>query len=151
MTYVRRAMPDDLPEILVLARAFHAESPVHRDHAFNEGKVTAMLEAAMFDPDWLAIIALQDDAIVGMVLMFATEMFYSDAREAGDLTFYVAPDQRNGFVALRMLAKVREWAKNAQVVRVSITPNTGINHHAAHKFFTRAGFMPSSTTLTLTL
>jgi RimJ/RimL family protein N-acetyltransferase len=151
MSFVRRVTSEDLPRILELARQFHAESPYHRDFAMNEAKVVAMIERAMFDPAWYAAVVVDGEAIVGMALIFSTDMFYSDAREAGDLTFYIVPEYRNGFAALRLLTAVTEWAKMLEVARLHINPNTGINHEAAARLFERAGFARTAETWTLEL
>ena len=148
---VRRASPDDLPIILPLARAFHAESPANRDFPFNDAKVRALIENACFDPNWCALIATDGDELIGFALFFAGEMYFSDAREAADLAFYVASERRGGRAALLLLDAVIKWGKIAQVARINIAPNTGINHEVAGRFFEKFGFRGESKVYSLRL
>lgn len=136
-----RVTPADLPEVLDMARAFWAESPTHRQLAYNDAKVVNLVAAAMEDPDWLAIIVRgSDGALSGMALFYALPAYFSDDLELADLAFYVAPGRRGGLTAAALLRAVAEFGREKQVKRVTIGINTGINHEQALRFFAKAGF-----------
>ncbi len=149
--HVRRASVLDLPEILPLARAFHAESPYHREFAFDDDKVEQLITAASTDPAWCALVVADDDGIFGLALFFAAEMFFSRALEAADLTFYVAPAKRGTRAAFRLMQQVREWAEMRGCAKLSVAPNTGINHDATARFLEKLGFQQRAFVFTLAL
>lgn len=151
MTHVRRAMVEDLDAILPLARRFHSESEFHRAYRFDDAKVEALVRFAMDSTDWLALVALNSDAIVGFSLFLATEMYFSREMEASDLAFYVDPTQRGSRAAFVMLEALEKWARRARCRRISIAPNTGINHDAAGRFLQRFGYKCRAQVWTLEL
>jgi GNAT superfamily N-acetyltransferase len=141
VTYTRRAVEADLDALLPLCAAFHAESPVHRDLAFDARKVAELIAMATASADWLAEVACDDDgAIVGMLLLYCMEPFYSRELTVGDLTFWVDPQARGGRAAMLLMKDALAWAamKGASVVQLGIT--TGINEDAAARFFSKYGF-----------
>lgn len=138
--YTRRAVAADIEALLPLCRAFHAESPVHRAYAFDDDKVRRLLAATIEDLAWLAMIALDDDEIVGMLLLYCMEMFFSAATEVGDLTFWVRPDKRGGRAAMYLMKAALAWSieKGASKIQLGIT--TGINEDQARRFYAKYGF-----------
>lgn len=138
--YVRRYVAADWERVLEVARVFHAESPLHSPHPFDEARVHALLEAAMGSPDWLAALAIDGDEIVGIMLVFRMQMFFSSAYEVGDLAFYVRPDARGGRAARKMLGYAELWAsaKETAVMRFGIM--TGIRAEQSQRFFEKLGY-----------
>lgn len=140
MTHVRRVVAADIPDIVTMARAFHAESPIHRNLRFNATKVRQLVDAARQDDDWLVIAAFNDDdTMIGMAMVFALPAFFSDDYEMGDLTVYVAPEARGTRAALLMVQEILRFggAKNVKMTRIGL--NTGINHDLAARFFAKLG------------
>lgn len=141
MTYVRRAIEADLDALLPLCRQFHAESPHHSRLRFSEARVAELILAALANPDWLALVACDDDGtIIGMGLFYFALAFFSDEGEVGDLTFWVAPEHRGGRAAVLMLKDLEGWVKLKRAKRLSIGVTTGINEAQAARFFARFGF-----------
>lgn len=140
MTRVRRAEVGDVAALLPLCRRFHAESPVHRGTSFDDAKVTSLICDAIDDPNWLALVALRDGAIVGMALFYCMAGFFTQEKDVGELTFYVTPEARGGRSAFLMLAEIGEWAKEQGAKRMRVGITTGINDDAAVRFYKRFGF-----------
>jgi len=141
MTYVRRAVAADLPDLLPLCRAFHLESPHHRMLSFSDARVEQLVMAAMSNDEWLAIVACNGDgALIGMGLFYCMEAFFSEEREIGDLTFWVHPAHRGGRAALMMMKELLAWYKAKGASRIQIGVTTGINDEPARAFFERFGF-----------
>lgn len=151
MSHVRRAMEEDMSEILVLARRFHAESPVHRALSFSEQKVSNLIRTAFEDPAWLPIVAVDDQGIIGIGLFWCLPEFYSEDRVAGDIVFYVAPDRRGSWAAIKMLDYVVEWARAAGALAYRMGIHTGINHDQAVRFFEKRGLKLTGFMMTLDL
>jgi GNAT superfamily N-acetyltransferase len=141
MIHVRRAVAGDVAALLPLCRQFHAESPVHSQLAFDDAKVERLIRNAIDELDWLAAVACDDEgAIVGMLLLYCLEGFFTREREVGDLTFWVAPEHRGGRAAWLMLSEAVKWGETKGASRIQIGITTGINHDQAERFFGKFGF-----------
>lgn len=140
---VRRVVARDLPDVVEMARAFHAESPNHRDMTFDEAKVLDLVDHAATGDQWLAIVARNDaDELVGMALMLAIEPYYSSDTEVVDLAFYVRPGSRNGRAAIGLMKEICSWAGAIGAKRLQMGIHTGINHDRALSFMLKCGFEP---------
>lgn len=140
MIYTRRAFVDDVAELMPLCRAFHQESPVHRQLAFDEAKVTTLLTNSLEHPDWLGMVAVNDDgAIVGMMLLFCIAPYYSSELQAGELCLWVKPEHRGGRSAWLLATEAKRWAelKGARKLQMGVT--TGINDDLAERFYRKMG------------
>lgn len=140
MIYTRRAVPRDLEQLLPLCRQFHAESPVHSKRVFEDARVEQLILDALVNDTWLAVVAVDEDEIVGMGLFYAFPTFFGPDIEVGDLTFYVTPDRRGSHAAVGILEEVCKWAELKGAAHLQIGLNTGIREAAALRFFTRFGF-----------
>jgi GNAT superfamily N-acetyltransferase len=146
--HVRRVVPGDIEALLPLCRQFHAESPVHRLYAFDEGTVRILLGATVADSNWLLAVAIDDDTIVGMMMLFCMSMFFSTAREIGDLTFWVRPERRGGRAAPLLMKEALRWAATMGAAKVQLGITTGINHNQVERFYRKAGFEQSGILMT---
>ncbi len=143
MMWTRRFVPADLNAVLAMAREFHAESPVHRPHPFDDEVVTHLLEAASQSPDWLALVAYCDDGPVGFALVTAQQMFFSRDRELLDLALYVTPSHRKTRAFLKLVLAIEHWGKSAGVVKATIGINTGIEHDRTLSAFLKLRYLPT--------
>lgn len=137
---VRRYVPPDWPAVLALARAFHAESPVHSPYPFDEPRVRLLIDTARQNPDWLPAVAIDEGGVVGMMLLAHMPMYFSPATEVIDLALYV-PKDRRGTRAAKMLMEFGErwgYALGAAVIRLGIT--TGIRDAAVERFYAKCEF-----------
>lgn len=152
MASVRRAELADMPDIIGMAMAFHSEAPAHNWLPFDAGHVHELVENAICNPDhWLPLIAEADDGLAGMALIVAMPTFFGPAMEASDLAFFVEPGRRGSRVALDMLALITNWAVERGCRRLTIAPNTGINHEQTVRFLGRCGFTPQGTVMVMRL
>jgi GNAT superfamily N-acetyltransferase len=145
---LRRAEAADLPDIIGMALLFHAESPVHGWLEFDPSRVRELVLAAIDDPDWLPLVVYADDELIGMAMMIAVSTFFGNDIEVCDLIFYVDHSRRGSKAALAMMAHIRAWAKQEKgALRLTITPNTGINQDQAVSFFEKCGMQRQGTVL----
>lgn len=151
MTYVRRVIAEDIGEILEMARAFHAESPVFCSMPFDAVKVQTLVGEAIRNPDWLALVAVGDHGLTGMSLVFIAPSYFSQALECMDLAYYVRPEARGTTAAIRMLQEITKWAIDSGACRLTIAPRTGIRDEQLNRFFTKAGLEYGGTMHTVAL
>ena len=56
-------------------------------------------------------VAESDGKIVGMYIAVITEYYFCYEKLAQDMLLYVHPDHRKGTIAIRLVKKAEEWAK----------------------------------------
>lgn len=145
MILVRRYTPADLERVLPQARAFHDESPVHRHHPFDPGKVAELLAGAQWQPDWLAVVA-EDEAgeLTGFALVTVQQPYYSSTTlQLLDLAIYVVPTRRGLRTFPALMSHILDWGAGLGAVEAAIGLNTGINDKAALSAFAKLGFSVS--------
>lgn len=105
----------DMPAVMEMCRALHAESPRYKDCNFDEQKIIAvvrrMLEGtATTDAIGGVFIAEKDGEVIGQLGAFITETYFGHDRIASDYTLYVKPQHRGGMAAVRLIKAFEEWA-----------------------------------------
>jgi GNAT superfamily N-acetyltransferase len=143
MIHTRRYVPSDWPAVIAMARAFHAESPVHRHMPFSDARVHATLDACRSAPDWLALLAEDDDGrLTGFALVTVQAPYFSDALELLELAIFVDPGRRGARTFLALMERIEGWAKDLGAVQGALGINTGIDHERAIRSFLHAGYVP---------
>lgn len=141
---IRRLEDRDIDEVLVMAKAMHAEAPEYRDMDFSEEKVRRMLRAMcgtlLVPASTCALVAEDGGKLIGMIGGFAVEHFFGHDKTASDYALYVRPEHRGGTAAVRLILQFEKWAI-AQGVR-TIVPGvtTGTNNEVASGLYARLGY-----------
>lgn len=144
MIHVRRYVPDDLGRVLPMAEAFHDESPVYRTKPFSAAKVADLLDMARQSPDWLAIIAEDDDGeLTGFILATVQGYFFCDETNLLDLSIFVTPTMRGHASFIKLMAYMESWAKSMGAIEANLGITTGINQEQALRSFVKLGYLPS--------
>lgn len=141
MANVREATAADIPALVELGRAMHAESPALRHAPYDEGKVSFALSQALAS----AVIYLHEDAeakLDGAFVGIVVERWFSRAKVAGDLALFVSPDRRGGLIAYRLLNAYVEWCqKNGFAPRdVQLGITTGVLLESTARLYEGLGF-----------
>lgn len=122
---IRAAHLGDLPDLVKMAGAMHAES-VYRDLPFLPVKVMVEFLGWMNDADGCFFVHVGSDGCVsGFIAGCVAEHFFSNARAAWDRIFYVQPDRRGGIVAHRLYEAFRAWARDRGALDVWPAVSTG--------------------------
>lgn len=137
MGTVRPAFAPDIPQLIALGRAMHAESPALRHAPYNAGKVGANIETAM--QIGLVLVHETDGVIDGGFVGIVVEYWFSTTKMLADLALYVHPGRRGSTAACRLLSAVLAWAK-ARALDVNISASTGIDPEQSGQFFEGMGF-----------
>lgn len=131
----------DLGAVLAMAQEFHAESPVYRNKPFSRFKVGSLLDNATEAPNWLPLIAEDDDGtLTGFALVTVETHFFCDVKQLLDLAIYVTPDRRGKLSFRKLMAYVEEWARAQGAEEASLGITTGINHDQALSAFQKLGY-----------
>lgn len=138
---IRNATHDDIPTMIALGEAMHAESRYAR-FPWNSEKVAALIAALIDSGDGLALVAEKDSEIVGGILAAIEDSFFGPARFACEYAVFVRADARGGMAAPRLLCAYAQWAheRGAALVQAGIT--TGVATESSARLYSTVGFQP---------
>jgi len=139
----RPATVDDLPRLVELARALHAELAPTRGGAIwaaREARVEpldASLAALLDDPDATVVVGTIDDVVIGFGIIVVEPLTTGD--RLGRITeLYVEDDARAVGVGETMTDALLAFAAERRCVGVDALALPG--HRAAKNFFEEQGF-----------
>ena len=123
MTMPREATIEDLPVLLALGEAMHAESPRYRRLSFDADRLEATLRQLIGQVNGFVRIAGDGGAVDGVMVAMVSPHWTSWDLVATDLALYVMPDARGGHVGARLVRAYLEWARErgATLVQAGVT------------------------------
>lgn len=138
---VRPATLDDLPPLIAMGSAMHAESGFQH-LKFNAKKTADYLVQALMGRHGLALfVAIDGDSRpVGAALVHAGAHWCSHDVVASDYAVYVMPEARQHGVAKALIDAYVVWAKAQGARHISIGSTTGVNTDQAGRLYQRMGF-----------
>ena len=100
----------DLEEMVKLGELMHKEGaysflPYSKSKIRELGKKFKVWD---YGNAWVAIV---DGKVIGMYVAFITEYFFCYEKIAQDFLLYIHPDHRKGTIAIRLVKKAEEWAR----------------------------------------
>lgn len=144
---VRRATAEDLPQYAVLARSFHAASPMHNVIPFDaEGYAQFYLRALEQSNVglWLAEI---DAEVVGIAGALLYPMYFSpDSLVAQELWWWLTPKSRGSGAGAKMFKQIEDWAKENGAAAVFMIALEDSRAKKMERLYARAGFRPMERT-----
>ena len=141
MAEIRQADELDLPRLMELGRAMHAEAPTFRGLDFDAAKVEATLRHAM--NQGLVLVHVDDEGrIDGGFVGVIVERWFSRSELFTDLALFVEPTRRGGFTACRLLRRVVAWCKERGLKPedVQLGVSTGVHAEETGRLFEKLGF-----------
>lgn len=138
---IRHATLVDIPELVELGRAMHAEAVALNHAPYVAEKVAQAMELAM--QTGLVLVHVNEaGAIDGGFAGVVRERWYSTNLMLVDLAFYVQGDRRGGLAAFRLLDAVLTWAQERGIDPrdVLLGSTTGIQPQRTGNFLRRMGF-----------
>lgn len=127
-------------EVLARAREMHAESIFHRDFPLNEKKLIEQLNAPRTLPHVYFKICVRGDEVMGGFFGIVSSMYFSDARVAKDLAWFVQRNARGSAAAVALLADFEEWAREQKVDHILIGQSTGVQMDETKALYERLGY-----------
>jgi GNAT superfamily N-acetyltransferase len=141
MSKIRFATQQDIPSLIGIGHIAHAESTQSR-FVFNPQRLTAQLEACLNPPNpkYCLLVAEREGQLIGAIWGYIDQHYFSDAKVATELMFFVHPDFRGSPVAFRLLLAYRKWAENRGAQEIMICMTTGNDIEKFDRFLKRCGF-----------
>lgn len=127
---IRRAISIDIPALVELGRAMHAESPTHSRLSFNPAKVAQLLASMISKPlTALVLVSETNDVIEGAALAHIEEHWFSNDLVAQEMAVYVVPEKRGTLRAARLVVGIDAWARamGARMLQAGCTTGVAVN------------------------
>lgn len=127
---IRRATSTDIPALVELGRAMHAESPTHGRLTFNASKVAQLLSVMLTKPlTALVLVSENENAIDGAALAHIEEYWFSEDLVAQEMAVYVKPEKRGTLRAARLVVGIDAWARamGARMLQAGCTTGVAVN------------------------
>lgn len=141
---VRPATIKDIPKMLELGRAMHAESRFSH-LPYSDDKIRALTNTVFTDDRYCAFVCEDNGVVFGMFVGFYTEFYFSSATRSCDLLLYVNKLKRSGSLAFfRLLRSYEQWAKDNNVDEIELGSSAGINDAAYVGALERIGYKTSA-------
>lgn len=139
---VRPAVEADIPVLIELGAALHAESPRFSRYAFSPVKVAGTALFAIAGGG--AFVAENNGKIIGVLAGFVAEQWFSTDRVVSDLTFYITPEQRKkGRAALMLIRAFEQWAVSQGAMDIVPGASTQIDPEGTRRFYEKLGYTTS--------
>lgn len=141
---IRNATTQDIPVLVKLGEAMHAESPRYRRMSWNPGKVCGLMDWCLANPDaGLLLVAERDGKVIGGFIGLCQPHYFSDDLMASDLALFVEPGKRGGLAAARLLQAFKVWARARGAVDIGAGVTTGVCDELAARLYRSVGFEPA--------
>lgn len=143
---VRPATEHDIPVLVEMSRALHAESPRFSKLTFSPEKVAWLIRSMVVGtlvtaPVGGALVAEKGGTIVGMIGGFIYSPCFSTDKVASDYTFYVRPEhRRKGRAAILLIRALEAWAVEQGAVEIVPGTATLIDAAGTVSFFAKLGY-----------
>lgn len=112
----------DLTQVIAMARALHQESPEHREMPFDEGHLAASLRA----PHIQGFVYEKGGELRGYCFGSIVRTLYGPGTICCDVSLYVRPQYRTGFIALKLIKRREAWGKTQGALRHQAAISTGL-------------------------
>ena len=126
MSTPRDATTADLPRLVELGRAMHAESPRFSKLRFSAPKLAEQLCGLIISPDGFLQVVERDGAIVGGLAGAISEHWCSPDKVAFDMALFINPDRRGGMAAAKLVDAFKTWAAENGAVHITLGISTGV-------------------------
>lgn len=135
---VEVATPEDAAEIAALGQLLHDTSS-YAGIPYRPAKVETLMRNLAAGAG-VVFVVRQDGAIAGGIAGAVSEHWFSDELHGYEFSFFIRPEARNGFTAIKLVNAFSIWcrARGAKSVRMGIT--TGIHEASTGQLYRMLGF-----------
>lgn len=135
---IRTATTADIPTVLQLAEAMHAES-WHSKYPFARERLTRLFHA-LVDGAGAILVCQRDDVIVGFVVAQVALDYCCEALMALEYGVYVTPARRGSMDGPMLVRRYIEWANERGAVYITIGIISGIYVDRTGALYEKLGF-----------
>lgn len=138
---IRRALPDDVPTLVVLGRKFWDVSPWSKLAFSDDTALEKALEAAIGNQDAAVFVIERDGAVVGAISMFSGSCWAAPSLKIVQEGFWWV--ERSGASEARALLQAAEdWAIEIGAGAILMVRLEGLRDAALDRYYQRCGYLP---------
>ena len=138
---IRTATPDDVFDILILAKEFSREAP--KSHKWNKDKTEQFLLSAFQNTNMEIFVIEVGGEIEGALVGLLSELYMSHTVQATELAWFVSKDYRGKPASLRLIKAFEKWAKERGANQIGMGDIQGIS--SLEKLYNRLGYERAET------
>ncbi len=138
---IRTATPEDVFDILILAKEFSKEAP--KSHKWNKDKTEQFLLSAFHNTNMEIFLIDVDGEIEGALVGLLSELYMSHTVQATELAWFVSKDYRGKPASIRLMKAFEKWAKESGASQVGMGDIEGIS--SLENLYNRLGYNKSET------
>lgn len=129
---IREAIPQDFPVIYKFINELE-------DEAFDEEMQRLFFGINIQQKDYCYRVAVLNNEIVGYISCHTQILLHHGGRIGEIQELFVAADKRGHSIGKLLVAAVKKWSKQSEVLQLEVTANN--TRHQTHQFYIREGFM----------
>ena len=138
---IRTATPDDVFDILILAKEFSKEAP--SSHKWNKDKTEQFLVSSLSNTNMEIFVIDVGGEIEGALVGLLSELYMSHTVQATELAWFVSKDYRGKPASIRLMKAFEKWAKESGANQVGMGDIEGIS--SLENLYNRLGYERAET------
>lgn len=138
---IRVATQADVPRILELGAALHAESPRWSRIPFNPERAAKTMETIIDSPNGTVFLYEVDGDVVGGIAGSLVPHWACDADIAHEMSFFIDPQYRGGMAACRLICALVAWANIKGAAWLHAGTSTDLDPEMVARLYERLGFV----------
>lgn len=138
---IRTATISDVPRIVELGAALHAESPRWSRIPFNRARAAETMTGLILNPHGVAFLYEVDGLVVGGIAGLLQPHWACDASIAHEMSFVIDPEYRGGLAACRLICALVAWSRIKGAAWLHAGTSTGLDAEMTAKLYERLGFV----------
>lgn len=141
---VRHATRDDIPALIELGRAMHAESPRFSRQPYSPTKTTGTIEFLL--ANGAVFVVVKGGRPVGMMGGMVAPGWFTEECSAVELAVYVTPEHRGGRTGMRLIRAFEAWAFEHGAGEITLGVTTEVDTERTAALYERLGYRRSGVT-----
>jgi len=139
---IRTATEGDLEQLLILGERMRQESviPYPEINSVMVREFLKISESGGGEGYNFTCLVAEDYGLVGFMVAFCGPPVFSTEPVASHHIFYVVPERRGSFAAVRLIKGYEAWAEENGAIAVEIAVDTGLFPERTGKFYERLGY-----------
>jgi GNAT superfamily N-acetyltransferase len=143
---IRRAEARDLPQMVEMGRAFHAEAGWPGLIEWDDAGAHASLAAMLDSEQSVMLVADDGERVCAMAAAVVCDVWFSPGQRSGQEWFwYVRPDARKG-VGVLLLDALERAVKAKGAATFTMLAVSGLRAEALARVYRRRGYRPAEQT-----
>tara|TARA_R110001606_G_scaffold99190_1_gene218968 strand:+ start:192 stop:650 length:459 start_codon:yes stop_codon:yes gene_type:complete len=138
---IRAATPDDVFDILILAKEFSKEAP--SSHKWNKDKTEQFLLSSFRNTNMEIFVIDVGGEIEGALVGLLSELYMSHTVQATELAWFVSKDYRGKPASIRLMKAFEKWSKENGANQVGMGDIEGIA--SLENLYNRLGYERAET------